>query len=108
MPVTRRNFLSAVAGAKGYGAAFSAMQARLNRGFGRALDEQLDTPGFGEILRVANITMAKLYATGRQSPQGQFATSPLQVVKRDNSAVRVLALKRQGQMRADKTGSSSD
>jgi monoamine oxidase len=27
LPVTRRNFLSAVAGAKGYGAAFSAMQA---------------------------------------------------------------------------------
>lgn len=44
--------------------------------------------------------MAKLHAPGRQPAQCQFAAPPLQIIKRDNGAVRLISLERQPQRRS--------
>jgi hypothetical protein len=66
----------------------------LNGGLGRALDEEVETSGIREILRVADVTMAKLDSAGCQSAQRQFAASPFQVVKGNDCAVGLLTLER--------------
>jgi hypothetical protein len=52
--------------------------------------------------------MAKLDAARREPAQRQFAASPPQIIKCDNSAVRFLSLERQAEMRANETSTSGD
>ena len=64
--------------------------------------------GVSEVLAIADVAVAELDTAASQSGQRQFAAPPLQIVKRDNPAVRHVSLKRQGEMRADKARAAGD
>ena len=75
-----------------YEVALPAVQSGLNRGLGGTFNKQVETSRLGKIFRVPDIAMAKFDAPLRQPAQRQFAALPLQVIQRDDCAVRLLPL----------------